>query len=224
MDKIEQTIETNVPFILHINRSGLNVKLVQQSDNVNGSFGQVYKDNKTSPEIQQNMHIYTTFTFSESRPWAQFQAHAYSTVIKGISQIVNVKPETIISLIHWMSNIYKHTDKISVYSLVAKFAGYCKSVSCNNVPYTTLVKIIGNCNQTISNILEAVSLGELSETHNKEMIPVCEIANPMVPFVPVNIFIGFIFWYHRHKPCKNYFSLIHGDFLYDLATKVNFKS
>ncbi len=150
MDKIEQAVEINVPFIHYVNSSGLDVQFVQQSDIVDKSLGQVYINWQITPEIQQSVHLDTTFTFPESSPWAQLQA--------------------------------------------------------------------------VLDITKTVSLSELSKAHNIEMITASEITNPMIPIVSGNTFIEFVFWHHRHKLCKNCFPVIHGDYLYDLAIKVNFES
>lgn len=224
MYKIEKTVEINIPFIHYVNSSGLDVQFVKQSDIMDGSLGQVYIDWEIAPEIQQSMHFDTTFTFPESSPWAQFQTQAYCTTVEGINKVVNVKPEAVVGLIHRTGNIYQDTSKISIYPPVAKFVSFCKSVSWNSMSYATMVKFIGNCIQAVLNITKTVSLSKLGEAHNIEVITAIEITNPMVPIVSGNTFIEFVFWYHRHKLCKNCFPVIHGDYLYDLAIKVNFKS
>jgi hypothetical protein len=217
MDKIEQAVEINVPFIHYVNSSGLDVQFVQQSDIVDGSFGKVYINWQIASNIQQSMHFDTTFTFPESSPWAQLQTQAYCTTVKGMNKVVNIEPEAVVRLIHW-------TGKISIYSPVAKFISFGKSVSWNSMSDTTMVEFIGNCIKAVLNITETVSLSKLSEAYNIEMITASEITNPMVPIVSGNTFIEFVFWYHRHKLCKNCFPVIHGDYLYGLAIKVNFKS
>ena len=62
------------------------------------------------------------------------------------------------------------------------------------------------------------------QAHNIKMVTTCEIANSMVPIVPGNTFIEFVFWHCRNKLCENSFPFIHGYNRYDLAIKVNFKS
>ena len=162
--------------------------------------------------------------FPESSPRAQLQAQAYRTTVEGINQVVNIKSEAIIHLIHRTGNIYKHTCEIGIYPPVAKFISFCKGITRYSMSYASMVKFIGNCIQAVFNITKTVSFSKLSEAHDIKMVAASEITNPMVPIISGNAFIEFVFWYHRHKLCKNCFSVIHGDYFYDFAIKLKFKS
>jgi hypothetical protein len=224
MDEVEQTVEVHVSFIHHVNGSGLDVQFVKQSDIMDGSLGQVYINREVASEVQQSMHLDTAFVLPERSPWAKLQAQTYRTAVKGIDQVVNVKPKAIVILIHRTGDLYKDTGKISIYPPVAKFISFCKGVTRDSMSYSAMVEFIGDRIQTVLNITEAISLSKLSKAHDIEVVTASEITNSMVPFVLGNTFIEFVFWHHRHKLCKNCFPVIHGDYLYDLAIKLNFKS
>jgi hypothetical protein len=224
MDKIEQTEEIHVSLIHHINGSGFYVQFIENFDIMDGSLGQVDVHREVAPEIQQSMHLNTTFVFPKSSPWTQLQAQTYRTAVKCIYQVVNVKPKAAVALIHRTSDINQHTGKISIYPPVAKFISFCKGVSWDSMPYPAMVEFIRDRVQTVFNITETISLGKLSKAHDIEMVTTSEIAYSMVPFVSGNTFIKFVFWHHSHKLCKNCFPVIHGDYLYDFAIKLNFKS
>ena len=224
VNDIEQTKEIQVTLIYYVNSGRLNIQFVEDLDIMDRSLSQMHENRKVTSEIQLGMHLDTSFVFPEGSPWAQLQTQTYCTAVKSIDKIINVNPEIIIALVHRTGNINKYTSKISIYPPVAKFIGFCKSISRNCMSYSTVVEFARDRFQTVLNIPETIPLGKLGKAHNIEVVATCEIANSMVPIIPVNTFIELVFWYCRHKLCENCFSFIHGDNRYDLAIKVNFKS
>lgn len=224
VDQMLQSEEIQVSFVNHINGTRLDIKIIKDFNIVDGSLCKSHENREVAFDIQQGMHLNTTLAFPERSPWAEFQAQADRATVKSIDKVVDVKPEVIIVLIHWSSYIHKDSGKISIYPPVAVFIGFSKGVPRDCMFYPTVVQFIGNCFQTVLNITETITLSELSNSHNIEMITAREIANTIVPIVSGNTFIKLVFWHHRHKLCKDCFSVIHGDYCYNIAINVNFKS
>ncbi len=224
VDEIEHPEEIQVAKINHINSSRLNIELIKYLDIVHGSLGQVDKNRKIAPEVQQCMHLDTTLVLPEGSPWAELQTQAYSAAVKSIDKIVNVKPEVIIPLIHRTCNINKHLCKISIYAPITKLIGFSKGVSRNRMLNAAVIEFTGDRSQAVFYIPKTVSLGKLGKAHDIEMIPASKMADSMVPVIAVYTFIKFVFGYHGHKLSKDGLPLIHGDNRYDIALNVNFKS
>jgi hypothetical protein len=183
-----------------------------------------HENREVAFEAQQGMHLDTTLVFPERSPWAEFQAQANCSAVKGIDKIVQIKPEVIVVLIHGPGYIQKNTGKISIYTPVAILIGFSKGIPRDSMSYPAMVQFIGNCFKTVLNITKAITLSKLGKAHDIEMITAGEIANTVVPVLSGNTFIELVFWHHRHKLSKNCFPVIHGDYRYDLTIKVNFKS
>jgi len=224
VDEIEHPKEIQVAKVNHINSCRLYIKLIEDLDIVHGSLGQVDKNRKIAPEVQQCMHLDTALVFPEGSPWAELQTQAYSAAVKSIDKIVNIKPEVIIPLIHRACNINKHPGKICIYAPITEFIGFCKGVSWDSMLNAAVIEFARDCIKAVFYIPKTVSLGKLGKTHNIEMIPAGKLADSMVPVIAVNTFIEFVFGYHGHKLSKDGLPLIHGDNRYDLALNVNFKS
>lgn len=224
VDEIEHPKEIQVAKINHINSGWLNIKFIEDFDIMHGSLGQIDKNRKIASEVQQCMHLNTALVFPESSPWAELQTQAYSGAVKSIDQVVNVKPEVIIPLIHRACNINKHPGKICIYAPITKLIGLCKGVSRNRMLNAAVIEFARDCFQAVFNIPKTVSLGKLGKAHDIEMIPASKVADSMIPIVAVNTFIEFVFGYHGHKLSKDGLPLIHGDNRYDIALNVDFKS
>ncbi len=224
VDEIEHPKKIQVAQINHINSCRLYIELIEDIDIMHGSLGQVDKNRKVAPEVQQCMHLDTSLVFPEGSPWTKLQTQAYSAAVKSIDKIVNIKPEVIISLIHRACNINKHPGKICIYAPITKLIGFCKGVSRNRMLNAAVIEFAGDCFKAVFNIPKTVSLGKLGKAHDIEMIPASKMADSMVPVIAVYTFIKFVFGYHGHKLSKDGLPLIHGDNRYDLALNVNFKS
>lgn len=224
VDEIEHPKEIQVAKINHINSCRLYVKLIEDLDIMHGSLGQIDKNWKIAPKVQQCMHLNTALVFPKGSPWAELQTQAYSAAVKGIYKIVDIKPEVIIPLIHRACNINKHPRKICIYAPITKLISFCKGVSRNRMLNAAVIEFARDCFQTVFYIPKTVSLGQLGKTHNIEMIPAGKLADSMVPVIAVNTFIEFVFGYHGHKLSKDGLPLIHGDYRYDIALNVDFKS
>ena len=54
-------------------------------------FRQINKCGNRSPQIQQSMHLYTTFIMMKSCPWTELQAKFHRTAVEGIDDSVHVE-------------------------------------------------------------------------------------------------------------------------------------
>jgi hypothetical protein len=121
MDKIEQTEKIQVSFIYRVNSSRFYINFIEYLDIMDGSLSQPYKNREVAFEVQLGMYLDTAFVFPEGSPWAELQAQADRTAVKGIDKVVDVKPEVIVVLIHRSGDVRKYTGKIGIYSPVAIF-------------------------------------------------------------------------------------------------------
>ncbi len=55
------------------------------------SLRQINKCGNRSPQIQQGMHLYTTFIMMKSCPWTELQAKFHRTAVEGIDDSVHIE-------------------------------------------------------------------------------------------------------------------------------------
>src|SRR5690606_30646733 len=128
---IEQTKKIYISFIHYINCSRLNIQLIQHLDIMCGSLSEMNINREIAAQIQQSVHLDPSLVLSKLSPRTQLQAQAYCTAIKRIYQIVHIKSEAVVSLIHRTCNSYEHLGIICINTPITKFIGLCKSISGN---------------------------------------------------------------------------------------------
>jgi len=128
INPIEQTEEVHVCFIDNIDGSRLYIQLIEDIDIVDRSLRQPHENREITPQIQQGMHLDSSFGISERSPWTQFQTQADCTAVKDINQIVDIEPEVFVILIQWARDAHKNTCKIGLDPPVAEFVGFGKSI------------------------------------------------------------------------------------------------
>ncbi len=62
------------------------------------SFRQINKCGNRSPQIQQGMHLYTTFIMMKSCPWTELQAKFHRTAVEGMDDSVHVESGRLVAV------------------------------------------------------------------------------------------------------------------------------
>jgi hypothetical protein len=104
---------------------------------------------------------------------------------------------------------YKLHLQITVNTPVPDLVGFCQCIAWNSVADTTMIQFVGDSLQAGFNITETVLIGELGQTHNKELIVAGEISDTIVAIISGNTFVELAPWDERHNLSKNCFSGIH---------------
>ena len=184
VDMVKESEEINITFIQKIDGSHLNTESVKSFDIMHRGICKVDIDRKIASEVQESMHLYTSFSCSELCPWTEFQTKTYGAAIEGINHIVNVESERIFC-IQGTYSFNEGLTKVSVYAPVPLLVCFCKSVSWNSIIDAAMIQLVLNCYQTCLNVSKAVLRSVLRKTHHEKLIVAGQIPGTIISLVSI---------------------------------------
>ncbi len=72
-----------------------------------------------------------------------------------------------------------------------------------------MVKFVPVRPETIDNVTDAFTIGQLTEHHEQKLGPAFQILDPVIPLVPIDTFVKFIPGNEGHYLTENKFSFGH---------------
>ena len=223
VDVVKESEEIDITFVQKIDGSHLNTESIKSLDNMHRGICKVDIDRKIASQIQESMHLYTSFSLSEFSPWTEFQTKTYSAAIKGIDHIVNIEPEWIFR-IQRTDSLDESLSEVSVYTPVPSLVCFSESISWNSVTDATMIQLMLNCNQTRLNISKAILRSILRKAHHEKLIVAGQIPGMIVSLVSGDTCVEVSTRYKRHKLSKYGFSCEHRLTDKMVSPKLRFKS
>lgn len=223
MDMVKEPEEIDITFVQKIDGRHLDTESIKGPDVMYGSICEVDIDWKIASEIQESMHLYTSFSRPELCPWTEFQTKTYGAAVEGVNHIVNIKSERIFC-VQGTNSFNKRLTEVSVYTPVPLLVRFCKSVSWNSVADAAMIQLVLNCDQTRFNVSKAVLRSVLRKTHHEKLIVTGQIPGTIVTLVSGDAFVEVSAGYKRHKLSKYGFSCEHRRTYQLVCPKLRFKS
>ncbi|EXY15318.1 hypothetical protein M077_5298 [Bacteroides fragilis str. 2-F-2  len=190
-------------------------------------FRQINKCGNRSPQIQQSMHLYTTFIMMKSCPWTELQAKFHRTAVEGIDDSVHVESGRLMAVqVSRLCNQY--LTEVVIDAPVLGPVDMCQSRALD-IFDSGRVQLEGQGNQRCINAAQAILAGELGKTHHHELVSAFELDGMSVAIVSLYAFVKLISRYERHYLSEYGLSLIHDFYLlqyylqkYKIKSRKNF--
>lgn len=208
MNKIEESEEIDISLIHQVYGSEFDTKMVKHIDIVYGGICEVNEYREVASEIQQGMHLDSSFGLPELCPGTELKAQTDCTAVECVDHIIQVQTKWIVS-VQWPDFLYKLHPEIPVDTPIPALIGFGQCIAWNSVADAAMIQFVRDSLQTGFYITETVLIGKLCQTHNHELIVTGEIPDSIVTVISGNTFIEFASWYERHNLSKNCFSGIH---------------
>ena len=175
------------------------------------SFCQINKCGNSSSQIQQGVHLYTSFIMMKSRPWTELQAKFNRAAVEGIDDAIYVKSGgLILKQLSRPSNQY--LTEVTIYAPVLGFVDMCQSRPLD-IFDSRRVQLGGQSNQRCINAAETILIGELSKTHHHKLVSAFELDGMSIAIVSLYALVELISRYERHYLSEYSLSLIHDFYL-----------
>lgn len=186
-------------------------------------FRQINKCGNRSPQIQQGMHLYTTFIMMKPCPWTELQAKFHRTAVEGKDDSVHVESGRLFAVqVSRLCNQY--LTEVVIDPPILGSVNMCQSRALD-IFDSGSIQLGGQGNQRCINAAQAILTGELGKTHHHELVSAFELDGRSVAIVSLYAFIKLISRYERHYLSEYGLSLIHDFYLLQYyLQKYKFKS
>ena len=207
MKVIEQLIEIYIAFVHKIVTARLYWNQAHCFGVMNCSLSKIDEGRYGTAQIQQGMHLHTTFVMMQAGPWTKLEAQLDSTAVKSIHDTIHVKSGRLI-LIQFSCPGNENLSEIMVYTPVLCLVDMSQGGTLD-ILQSTRVEFGRKCNQGRVNTAEADLISELGKTHYQELVSAFEPDGMSVAIVSLYAFVELISWYERHYLSEYGLSLIH---------------
>lgn len=207
MEVVEQLPEVNIALIHEIVTARLYRNQAHSLGVVDSSLCQIDEGWYGTTQIQQRMHLHSTFVMMQACPRTELKAQLNCTAIKGIYDAVHVKSGRLI-LIQFPCPGNQNLPKVIVYTPVLCLINMGQGRTLD-ILYPTRIEFGRQCNQCCINAAEANLVGELGKAHHQELVSAFEPDGMSVAIVSLYAFVELISWYERHNLSEYGLSLIH---------------
>lgn len=207
MKVIEQLLEIYVAFIHKIVTTRLYGNQAHCFGIMNGSLCKIDEGRSGATQIQQGMHLHTTFVMMQPSPWTKLETQLNCTAVKSIYDTIHVKSGRLIP-IQFSCPDNQNLSEVMVYTLVLCLVDMSQGGTLN-ILQSTRVEFGRKCHQCRVNTAETNLIGELGKTHYQELVSAFEPDGMSIAIVSLYAFVELISWYERHYLSEYGLSLIH---------------
>ena len=207
MEVVEQLPEINIALVHEI----VAPRLYRNQDHslgvVNGGFCQIDEGGYGATQIQQCMHLHTSFVMMQASPGTKLETQLNRTAVKSIHNTIHVKSGRLI-LVQVSCPGNQYLSEVMVYTPILGLVDMSQSGTLN-ILYSARIEFGRECHQRCINAAEANLVGELGKTHHQELVSAFESDGMSVAIVSLYALVQLISWYERHYLSEYGLSLIH---------------
>src|SRR5690554_876596 len=166
--------------------------------------------------IEQSVEFDSCFGFTELCPPKDTQTQVDCCGIKSIHFPFNFK---IFDYPFLSSNANHMICKVFKYFRISFFVGFRKIASGNTFAKAKMVRLVGMCRNSICQVTKTVSVRQLTEHHNKQLIPTAEMFYVFIAFVFHNKSLKILLREKLDKLSENVFATKHSIHFFDNGCK-----
>ena len=151
------------------------------------SFGDVNERRNIRLNLIERMHLDARFCVTELCPPEDTQAKIYGSRVEGkrLSFYLKVFVDSLLS-----RNVYHMVGKLFEDTRLASFVDLCEIASRYVLAKAKMIDFVGVRRNSIGQITKAITIAQLPEHHDEQLIPASEM---------LHVFVSFVFHYNSIK-------------------------
>ncbi len=153
-------------------------------------------------QIYLGMEFDGALLFPKRGPRKKGQTEVDRGRIQSVSRFGDLQPEVFVCI-----QLSGHSDqdmsKVGVDAPIPFFVGIGQRASRNFALEPCMIKLGLQSRQTDFDVPKTLPIGQLSEGHGKELVETRKTSNVILPSIPVNTFVEFVFRKKAHQLGKN---------------------
>ena len=181
MKVIKQLLEVDVAFVHEIIASRLYRNQTHCLRVMNCSFCKIDECRYGTTQIQQRMHLHTTFVMMQTSPWTKLKAQLDSAAIKGVHDTIHVKTGRFI-LVQLSCPSNQYLTEIMVYTPILGLIDMSQSGTLD-ILYSARIEFGRECNQRCINAAETNLVSELRKAHHHKLVSAFELDGMSIAIV-----------------------------------------
>ena len=143
-------------------------------------------------QIHFGMEFDGALVLPKRSPWKKRETQVDRGGIQGVNGLVELHSEVLVR-IQLSGDLDQHVSKVGIDAPIPFFVGIGQRASRNSAPDPCMIKLGLHGSQACFDVAKTLPIGQLSEGHAKELVETRKTSNPVLPSIPVNTFVEFVF-------------------------------
>ena len=177
-------------------------QLIQEGDIVNFPMSDADHARNRTSQIHLGMKFDGALLFPKRGPRKKGQTEVDRGGIQSVSRLGDLQPEVLV-YIQLSGHSDQHMSKVGVDAPIPFFVRIGQRASRNFAPDPCVIKLGPHGPQAYFDVAKTFPISQLSEGHAKELIETRKTSNVVLPLIPVNTFVEFVFRKKAHQLGEN---------------------